>query len=239
MIQQFLRKSWFHSALLILPLQTWKKASSPLPDRSNSSHSHPRMIPRQGLSYDDNGNAIFQTTGLYGQSKIQRLNPDTFDVELSVDIGGQFFGEGSTFYRDAEGNGRLIIITWQEQTGFIYDSETLEKLKEFKYTTTPPQHEGWGITYDASEQEFIVSDGSNYLYFWDRDTIVEKRKVAVTRRFDGRNQNQLNELELIDGLVCCNIWYSDEIICVDKTSGKSVREYGTPKVLQTRVFVVE
>ena len=214
------------------------KRSTPLTDPIHPIPI-PRMTLRQGLSYEDDGKAIFQTTGMYGQSKVQRLNPDTFDVELSVDMGGQFFGEGSTFYRDAEGNGRLIIITWQEQTGFIYDSETLEKLKEFKYTTTPPQHEGWGITYDASEQEFIVSDGSNYLYFWDRDTIVEKRKVAVTRRFDGRNQNQLNELELIDGLVCCNIWYSDEIICVDKTSGKSVREYGTPKVLQTRVFVVE
>jgi glutamine cyclotransferase len=205
------------------------KRSTPLTDPIHPIPI-PRMTLRQGLSYEDDGKAIFQTTGMYGQSKVQRLNPDTFDVELSVDMGGQFFGEGSTFYRDAEGNGRLIIITWQEQTGFIYDSETLEKLREFKYTTTPPQHEGWGITYDASEQEFIVSDGSNYLYFWDRDTLVEKRKVAVTRRFDGRYQNQLNELELIDGLVCCNIWYSDEIICVDKTSGKSVREYGKPQV---------
>jgi hypothetical protein len=36
----------------------------------------------------------------------------------------------------------------------------------------------------------------------------------------------LNELELMDGLVCCNIWHSDDIICVDPASGKSVREYG-------------
>lgn len=194
----------------------------------HSSHSHTPTISRQGLSYDDDGKAIFQTTGLYGQSKVQRLNPSTFDVELSVDLDGRYFGEGSTFYRDAKGNGRLIMITWQEQTGFIYDSETLERLEEFNYKTTPPRHEGWGITYDASKQEFIVSDGSNFLYFWDRDTLAEKRKVAVTRMVDGRDQDQLNELELMDGLVCCNIWYSDEIICVDTSSGKSVREYGKP-----------
>ena len=51
------------------------------------------------------------------------------------------------------------------------------------------------------------------------------RKVVVTR-FDGSEQSDLNELEFIDSLVCCNIWYMDEIICVDPVTGKSVREYG-------------
>ena len=81
------------------------------------------------------------------------------------------------------------------------------------------------MTYDASNQEFIVSDGSEFLYFWDRDTLKEKRKVAVTR-FSGKLQHQLNELEFMDGLVCCNIWHVDEIVCVDPSDGKSVREYG-------------
>ncbi len=156
---------------------------------------------------------------------MRRINPRTFEVELSVDIDEQFFGEGSAYYLDADGNGRLIQITWQEQTGFIYDTEALQKVHEFNFTTTPPSHEGWGITYDASNQEFIVSDGSKFLYFWDRDTLVEKRKVEVTR-LDGNYQDRLNELEYMDGIVCCNIWYSDEIICVDPTTGKSVREYG-------------
>ena len=69
-----------------------------------------------------------------------------------------------------------------------------------------------------------MSDGSHFLYFWDRDTLTQKRKVVVTR-FDGREQNQLSELEFIDGLVCCNIWHSDHIICVSPVTGKSVREY--------------
>lgn len=42
----------------------------------------------------------------------------------------------------------------------------------------------------------------------------------------GRPQSMLNELEYMDGLVCCNIWHSDEIICVDPDTGKSIREYG-------------
>ena len=188
----------------------------------------PCIIPSQGLSYGDDG-TIYETTGLYGQSKVRRINSNTFDVDLSVDVDVKYFGEGSTFFRDLHGNGRLIQITWQEQTGFIYDSETLEKISEFKYTTTPEDgNQGWGITYDADRQEFIVSDGTQYLYFWDRDTLAEMRRVEVTR-FDGYEQRQLNELEYMGGLVCCNIWHSDDIICVDPETGKSIREYGKMK----------
>jgi len=186
--------------------------------------THDQNSFTQGLSYGDDG-MIYETSGLYRQSKVRRIDPDTFEVEQTINIEDRFFGEGCTFYRDADGNGRLIEITWMDQIGFIYDSETLKQLSDFKYTTTPGSgNQGWGITYDASKQEFIVSDGSKFLYFWDRDTLKEKRKVTVTR-FDGSEQNQLNELEWMDGLVCCNIWHRDDIICVDPTTGKSVREY--------------
>jgi glutamine cyclotransferase len=177
------------------------------------------------LSYGTDG-TIYETTGLYSNSKLRKINPSTFDVEQSVNLERKYFGEGSTFFTDKDGNGRIIEITWKEQTGFIYNADTLETLSTFQYTTTAPNHEGWGITYNPHEHEFIVSDGSSYLYFWDRDTLEEKRKVGVTR-FDGSMQNELNELEFMDGLVCCNIWHEDDIICVDPTTGKSAREYGT------------
>ena len=144
-----------------------------------------------------------------------------------------YFGEGSTFYSDDYGNGRIMIITRYGQVGFIYDAVTLEKLTEFEYTTTPERgNQGWGITYDASREEFIVSDGSQYLYFWDRDTLAEKRtRVAVTR-FHGGEQWRLDELEFMGGLVCCNIWKSDEIICVDPVTGRSAREYGEKIIIK-------
>ncbi len=49
-------------------------------------------------------------------------------------------------------------------------------------------------------------------------------------RSDGTEQDELNELEMIDGLVCCNIWYSDEIICVDPQTGSSVKEIGEYRI---------
>ncbi len=116
--------------------------------------------------YGDDGK-VYELKGLYGQSKVRRINPITFEVELSVDMDDQYFGEGSTYYGDANGNGRLIVLTWRECTGFIYGTKKLRKLREFKYRTTLPNHEGWGIAYDASREEFVVSDGTKFLYFWD------------------------------------------------------------------------
>ena len=92
------------------------------------------LFVRQGLSYGADG-TIFETTGLYGQSKVRRINPQTFDVQLSVDLERQYFGEGSTFYRDAQGHDKLIQITWRKRTGFIYDAWTLDTLSQFQYTT--------------------------------------------------------------------------------------------------------
>ena len=89
---------------------------------------------RQGLSYGADG-TIFETTGLHGRSKVRRINPRTFDVQLSVDLGRQYFGEGSAFYRDADGHDKLIQITWRQRTGFIYDAQTLQTQSQFQYTT--------------------------------------------------------------------------------------------------------
>lgn len=177
----------------------------------------------QGLSYGDDG-YLYETTGLRGKSKLNKIDPNTFELITSIDLDDIYFGEGSTYYTDREGNGRLIFITYQEQTAFIYDPISLTKLQTLSYTTTPPQSEGWGITFDSIEREFIVSDGTSSLFFLDCDTLQEKRKIVVTR-FDGHEQDYLNELELMGGLICCNIWYEDEIICVDKITGRSVREY--------------
>ncbi|KAK1739185.1 glutaminyl-peptide cyclotransferase [Skeletonema marinoi] len=185
--------------------------------------THDSLSFTQGISYCSDGK-IYETTGLYGQSKVRRINPDTFEVEKSIDTPREFFGEGSTCFIGKDGKEYLIEITWRERRGFVYEVPSLELLHSFDYTTTAPGNQGWGITYDPNNHELIVSDGSEYLYFWDVENFEMKRRVTVTR-FDGEIQDQINELEFMDGLVCYNIWHEDEIICADPWTGKSVREY--------------
>ena len=64
----------------------------------------------------------------------------TFSVSNQFNF--KFFGEGSTYFTDKDGNNRLIQITYQKQTGFIYDPETLEELSKFNFATTEPDNEG-------------------------------------------------------------------------------------------------
>lgn len=56
----------------------------------------------------------------------------------------------------------------------------------------------------SPDTSLIVSDGSEYLFFWDPVTLAETRRVAVTDA-DGRAVNRLNELEYIHGWVVANI----------------------------------
>ena len=204
--------------------------SSPINKKISTAYTAYEQVPHdvtsftQGLTYGTDG-YLYETTGLRGQSKLNKIDPNTFQVIKSIHLDDIYFGEGSTYYTDNDGNGRLILLTYTKQTAFIYDPTTLTLLHTFQYTTAPPNNEGWGITYDPTDHEFIVSDGTSTLYIWDGTTYQEKRQIQQVTRFDTTPQYHLNELEFINDLICCNIWYQDTIICVDKITGRSVREY--------------
>jgi len=161
----------------------------------------------QGLTYYDG--YLYEGTGMYGESQLHKLHPSNPSLPLSdpppTKLLNRYFGEGITYYSsgddDDDGHRPLIIqLTWREKTGFIYDARTLKKIRKFSYTSTT--NEGWGITYDKVRKEFVVSDGSEYLHFWDRDTLEERRRVKVMMKRGGADAplmpvTYLNELEFM------------------------------------------
>lgn len=160
------------------------------------------VVGSQGLTFA-NG-VLYESTGLFKQSKVRILDPNSSegDVLKSVDINPKLFGEGMTVWHD-----KLVQITWKSRRGFIYDIETLEMVQEFKFETT--LSEGWGITFDWCKDEFIVTDGSPYLHFWDPTTLKETRKVKA-HRMDGEPAKSLNEIEFWRGRILVRIaesWY--------------------------------
>ena len=56
----------------------------------------------------------------------------------------------------------------------------------------------------AAGESLIVSDGSEYLFFWDPDTLSEIRRVRVVDS-SGRGVTLLNELEYVHGWVVANL----------------------------------
>lgn len=178
----------------------------------------------QGLTYG-NGH-LWEGTGMYGESEVRRMDPSTGIVLDSVAMDKKFFGEGITFYRTKEGKPRLIQLSWQEKTGFIYNADTLEQLETFTFDTFTG--EGWGITYNPEKHEFIVTDGSEYLMFWDADTLKETKRLTVL--FEQKSGNVesikgLNEVEYVDGYIISNIWYQDALVKIDYETGNVKTAY--------------
>jgi glutaminyl-peptide cyclotransferase len=170
------------------------------------------------LTYCDG--RLFESTGLNGQSQLRELDPETGAVLKTIPMDTKYFGEGLTYY-----NGTLIQLTWQSQTGFLYDASNLDAApKTFHFTTT--KNEGWGLTYDPHRHELIESDGSDNLHIWDPDTLEPIRVVPVTR-LSGKPAIKMNELEYWRGKILANVWYQDSLIVIDHVTGKVEKEYGT------------
>jgi glutamine cyclotransferase len=67
----------------------------------------------QGLLWHDG--RLFESTGLYGHSSLREVKPETGEVVRSTPLPAKYFGEGLALVDD-----RLIQITWQEGTAFVY-----------------------------------------------------------------------------------------------------------------------
>lgn len=158
----------------------------------------------QGLQLD--GGALFESTGLEGESTLRRVTLATGAVELARPLDATVFGEGLAIAGD-----RIVQLTWKDRKAFVYDKATFNLVDTWSYPT-----EGWGLAFDGTR--FILSDGSATLYFRSAENFAELGRVEVR---DGNGQvRSLNELEFIDGLIYANIWQSDTIVIIDPADGK-------------------
>ncbi len=177
---------------------------------------------RQGLTFY-NG-YLYEGTGLHGSSEIRKIHPSNPSTIIeSHSLPPKYFGEGITFYKDRNHNPRIIQLTWKEKTAFIYDAKSLELIKELEYETTTG--EGWGISFLPKTCELVVSDGSQFLSFWDCESFVEKRRVEVRYYQDNveKSIKMLNELEVIElgqeHVILANVWFEDVLLQIDPSSG--------------------
>lgn len=170
------------------------------------SYPHDPQAFTQGLLYRDG--FLYESTGLNGKSSIRKVNLETGKVLQSKDIPPQYFGEGLTVWKDT-----LVGITWQTQTGFVFDLASFELRNQFAYPG-----EGWGLAQNG--KELVLSDGSATLRFLDPKTFLEVRRVKVTA--DGIAVDQINELEVVGDEIFANIWHTNTIARIDQNTGKIV-----------------
>ena len=170
-----------------------------------NSYPHDTNAYTQGLEYY-NG-FLYETTGRRGKSSLRKVEIKTGKVLQKIDLDKKYFGEGMTIV-----NNKIIWLTWQNKKGFVYDLNTFKLEKEFKYNKSK---EGWGLTHN--DNELIKSDGSNKIWFLDKETQKEKRAIqAYTNKYA---VNDLNELELINGKIYANKYQQNAIVIIDPNTG--------------------
>ncbi len=162
----------------------------------------------QGLAYRDG--FLYEGTGLKGRSSLRKIRLETGAVVQRVDLAPEFFGEGLTLLKN-----EVVQLTWQSQTGFIYNVSDFRLLRRFSYPG-----EGWGLTTNGKSNEVFVSDGTSEIRVLDSVTLAEKRRFTVHDR--DTPINQLNELEFVDGEIFANVWQTDRIARISPKSGAVV-----------------
>jgi Glutamine cyclotransferase len=160
---------------------------------------------------------FYESAGLYGESDLRKVDPETGAVFQQIDLPVEFFAEGLALVDE-----RLIQLTWKEGQAFVYDRDSFEQLEPFAYTG-----EGWGLCYDG--EQLWMSDGTETLVSRDPETFEITGEVAVT--FLGYPLGQiplalgvslgaLNELECVGEAIYANVYLTDFILRIDKASGR-------------------
>lgn len=186
-----------------------------LSDKTPEAYSYERLgvLPHDKEAYTQGlffiGDTLIESTGLKGHSKLSKLNLISAHAYASVSIDNEYFGEGSTIW-----NNRIVMLTWTSGTGFVFD-RNLKETETFSYT-----HQGWGIT--TYGDTLLISDGTEVIHKVDPRDFSEFGKLQV---YDDKDKIiDLNELEMIDGLLYANVYQQDIIVAIDPATGSVLRK---------------
>ncbi|HKI57615.1 MAG TPA: glutaminyl-peptide cyclotransferase [Trueperaceae bacterium] len=149
---------------------------------------------------------LYESTGLVGHSSLREVDPGSGQVIRERDLPAPYFGEGLALVGD-----RLIQLTYKAGVAFAWDRETFNPLGSYHY-----QGEGWGLCFDG--QSLYMSNGSATLTRRDPDTFAPQGTLTV--RENGKPVKNVNELECANDSLYANVWLTDEILRIDKRSGK-------------------
>src|ERR1700678_359220 len=158
----------------------------------------------QGLVF--HSGFLYEGTCLKGRASLRKIRLETGEVLQEADLSPEFFGEGITIFKN-----EVVQVTWQSQTGFVYNLSDFRRLRQFSYSG-----EGCGLTTDG--REIFMSDGTPEIRVLDPTTLAEKRRFTV---HEGNTRiKELNELEFVEGEIFANVWQTDCIARISPQNGE-------------------
>lgn len=170
-----------------------------------NKYPHATDAYTQGLEFYEG--ELYESTGQYGESTLRQVDLETGEVQRSIDIPADYFAEGITIL-----NGKIYMLTWKEDIGFVYDVETFQELDQFAYNQSK---EGWGLANDG--EKLYKSDGTEKIWILNSETLAEEDFIqTVTNR---SISTQLNELEWVEGKIYANTYQKDGVAIINPENG--------------------
>lgn len=166
---------------------------------------HDTSAYTQGLTYADG--SLLESTGRKGLSVVKYVDIKTGKTIKQAKLTDNYFGEGSFKLGD-----KVIVLTWQEMVGIVYDASTLTQISTFPYQNSI---EGWGLTFNG--KNLLKSDGTNRI--WSLNPISFKEESYIEVYDNNGPVNSLNELEYIHGKIYANVYGSTIIVVINPQTG--------------------
>jgi glutamine cyclotransferase len=170
-----------------------------------NTYPHDITSYTQGLEFYDG--ELYESTGQRKASKLRKVNFETGEVLKNINLKDTYFGEGLTVL-----NKKIYQLTWQANTGFVYDVDSFEKLSSFKYGKSK---EGWGICNNGTK--LFKSDGTEKIWILNPENMTEESHIEVYTE-KGKIPS-LNELEWIDGKIYANIYQRNGVVIINPNTG--------------------
>lgn len=170
---------------------------------------HDTTASTQGLLLHEG--RFYESTGQYGESTLREVDVETGEVLRTLELSSEYFGEGLARVGD-----ELIQLTWHENTAFVYDLKTFEPVRTIEY-----EGEGWGLCYDG--EALFMSNGSAIIHRRAPDTFEILESYEVTK--DGSPIRNVNELECVGDVIYANVYQTDRILKIDKSTGTVLAEF--------------
>ncbi|MFI3318635.1 MAG: glutaminyl-peptide cyclotransferase [Rikenellaceae bacterium] len=169
-----------------------------------SIHPHSEQSYTQGLEFSDG--QLWESTGLYGQSRLLKVDLESGEKREIAKLKDSEFGEGITILGDT-----IYQITWRENVAYIYSKSSGKLLDRRHYGG-----EGWGLTHDG--ERIYLSSGNEWITLRDRESFAARDSIRV--ELNGQAIPYLNELEWIEGRIWANVYTTDQILIIDPASGR-------------------
>lgn len=169
------------------------------------TYPHDITAYTQGLEFAND--TLYESTGQYKKSSLRKTDYKTGEVLNKVLLPDAYFGEGLTIL-----NNKIYLLSWRENTGFIYNLKTMEQTGTFVYGESK---EGWGLCNDG--KNIYKSDGTDRIWTLNANTLAEQDYIEI---FTNTSKiNSVNELEWVEGKIYANVYQQGSIAIIDPANG--------------------